>query len=205
MDEAGDLDFGKTGSRFFLCGVLVAYDPWPLMHALARVREKAFKGGFIPQAFHAAEDKQRIRDMVFQAIVETGGFDVHVFVMHKQDVPATHREQLRFYTFVTDFALRMVLLRHPTEEPIYIITDALPVNSKRGAIVKGLKTSLAAVVPGRQFEIEHHSSGTQACLQVIDYITWAVFRRLERSDERSYVLIKDFVKQELRLDWRLVT
>lgn len=204
LDEAGDLDFARSGSRFFLCGVLVTYDPWPLMDAIGRLREELFRGGFIPQAFHATEDKQKVRDRVFQTITNTGGFEVNIFVVEKSDVPLSHRDLLKFYAFITDFALRMVLQWHPTDAPIFIVTDALPVQSKRGAIVKGLKASLSAIVPDRYFEIEHHSSGTQACLQVVDYVTWAVFRWFERGDDRSYVLIRNFIRREMRLDWTLV-
>jgi hypothetical protein len=204
FDEAGDLDFGRFGTSYFLCGILVTYDPWPLMQALGDLREEVFRGAFIQRAFHAAEDKQAVRDRVFETICGVGGFDAHIFVTQKVDVPTPYKDPPRFYTFMADFALRMVLERHPNDEPIFVVTDELPLNSKREAVVKGLKTSLAALLPGREFRIEHHSSGTQACLQAIDYLTWAVFRRLERTDDRSYVLIRTYIVQEVQLDWRLV-
>lgn len=93
---------------------------------------------------------------------------------------------------------------HQIIKPIYVITDELPVRRKREAVVKGFKASLAAILPNRQFKIEHHSSGSQGCLQVIDYVNWAVFRRWERQDERSYALVKEYIVQEARLDWTLV-
>jgi hypothetical protein len=204
FDEAGDLDFGRSGTSFFLCGILATYDPWPLMRELPQLRERLFRGQFIPQAFHAAEDKQAVRDAVFSLICELGGFDMHVFVFEKAEVPPSHRDQATFYTFAADFALRMVLEWHPTDEPIYVITDTLPLRGKREAVVKGFKASLAALLRGRLFQIEHHSSGSQACLQAADYLTWAVFKKWERRDTRSYEQVRDFLAQEVTFDWTLI-
>jgi len=204
FDEAGNLDFGRNGTRFFLCGILVTYDPWPFMQVLTDLREEVFRGGFIPPAFHATEDRQAVRDRVFEGIAGVGGFKAYIAVTEKAHVPATHTDPATFYTFVADFTLRMVLQRYPSDEPIYVITDELPLKGKREALVKGFKTSLAAIIPDREFKIGHQSSGTQACLQVIDYVTWAVFRRLELPDERSYVLIKDYIAYEGGVDWTLV-
>ena len=204
FDEAGNLDFGPSGTKYFLCGVMVTYDPWPLMKALTNLREAFFRGDFIPPAFHAAEDKQHVRDAVFGAIVLVGGFNAHIFVTNKELVPLKYRTPSAFYSFMADFALRMVLQRHSSDEPVFVITDVLPVRNKREAVVKGFKASLAAVLPNREFRIEHHSSGSQGCLQVIDYVNWAVFRRLERLDSGSYIQIKDYIVQEVQFDWTLV-
>jgi uncharacterized protein DUF3800 len=204
FDEAGDLDFGAYGSRYFLCGVLVTYDPWPLMQVLTDLREEVFRGGFIPRAFHAAEDRQAVRDRVFEEIVGVGGFEAHITVTEKGLVPPSHRDASTFYTFMADFTLRMALQRYPSDEPILVITDELPLKSKRDAIVKGFQASLASILAGRVFRIEHHSSGSQQCLQVIDYIAWSVFRRWERGDSRSHSLVKDYIVRESGVDWTLV-
>jgi len=204
FDESGNLDFGHTGSRYFLCGVLVTYDPWPLMQVLTDLREEIFRGGFIPGAFHATEDKQAVRDRVFEAIVGVGGFEAHITVTEKAKVPATHKDASTFYAFMADFTLRRVLQRYPTDEPIFVITDELPLKGKREALVKGFKASLAAILPDREYRIEHQSSGSQGCLQAIDYVNWAVFRRLELSDERSYVLIRGYIAYEGSVDWTFV-
>ena len=174
------------------------------MNELAVIRERVFRGGFIPQAFHASEDKQAVRDQVFDAIVAWGAFEMHVVVLEKAKAPKSHRESARFYSFAADLALRRVLERHPTDEPIYVITDSLPSSGKREAIVKGFKASLAGVLPNREYHIEHHASGSQACLQAADYVNWAVFKKWERGDSRSYSLIAPFLAQEFSFEWSLV-
>jgi hypothetical protein len=43
------------------------------------------------------------------------------------------------------------------------------------------------------------SSASDPCLQVADYCTWAIQRKWERDDERSYELIKDRISYEYDL------
>lgn len=186
FDEAGDLDFGNRGSRHFITGILVVRDPWVMMDALNQARRELFSGALIPERFHAAEDKQAVRDRVLAVITAVGDFDAYMVVSDKARVPQSYRDSAKFYTFSADLALRSVLQRYPTDEPIYVITDSLPVQRKREAVVKGFKASLVATVGSRRFEIAHQSSASQGFLQVADYVTWAVFRKWERGDERSF-------------------
>ncbi len=113
FDEAGNLDFGKDGSRHFLCGVLVTHDPWPIMRALSALREKVFRGVFIPPGFHAAEDRPEVRDQVFAAICKADSFEAFISVTQKAVVPAGYTEAPKFYTSMADFTLRWVLQRYP--------------------------------------------------------------------------------------------
>jgi len=204
FDEAGDLGFGKDGSRHFLCGMLVTHDPWPIMHALNALREKVFRGVFIPPGFHAAEDRPDVRDRVFGAICKAGGFEAHITVTKKALVPATHTNAPTFYTFLADFTLRWVLRRYEQDEPIFVVTDELPLTGKREALVKGFKASLASILPRRRYTIGHHASGSHGCLQAIDYVTWAVFRRLEEGDAKPYDVVKRYIVRESGVDWSLV-
>jgi hypothetical protein len=42
-------------------------------------------------------------------------------------------------------------------------------------------------------------AATDPCLQVADYCSWAIQRKWERADERSYSLIKDRIRSEFDL------
>lgn len=175
-----------------------------MMRALSELRESLFRNRLIPERFHAAEDRQATRDEVFETIREIGGFTAHIFVTEKTRVPTSHREEATFYNFMADLALRMVLQRYASAEPIYLVTDAIPVKGKREAVTKGFKSSVAAIAKGRSYEIAHHASASQFCLQAADYVNWAVFRKWERGDLRSYELIQGFLVDEITPDWTLI-
>ncbi|MBP7675536.1 MAG: hypothetical protein KBB14_04375 [Thermoanaerobaculia bacterium] len=74
---------------------------------------------------------------------------------------------------------------------IIVITDRLPLKSRRGAIEKAIKQTLAKVLPrGTSYRVLHHASMSASLLQAADYCNWAVFRKAERADDRSYSLIE---------------
>lgn len=204
FDEAGDLNFKGGGTQYYMFGVLVTRNPWPVSDALTGLRRELYEGRFIPEYFHASEDLQAIRDRVFETICALGGFVYDVIVVEKRLVPEPFREQHKFYTFVADFALRLSLNHYPTAEPVFVITDAIPVSKKRAAVIKGFKQCLASVLGDRAYEIGHHSSAAHPCLQAADYLNWAVFRKWERSDLRSYVLVESFVRGETKFDWGIL-
>ena len=201
FDEAGNLDFGSSGTRHFLAGILVINDPWPLHHALERLREDLFRGRFVPEQFHASEDPQAVRDRVFATLSSVGGFSFYAGITDKQQVPRAFQEPSRFYAVVADVTLRHALQYHSTAEPIYVVTDKLPMKKKRGAVTKGMKASLTAVAGSRTYELEHHASSAHPCLQAADYLNWALFREVERSDGRSAVLVRQFVRSQLYIPW----
>lgn len=72
----------------------------------------------------------------------------------------------------------------------------IPMQKKKKAIEKALKLTLAEKMPKIPYMIYHHTSKSNEYLQFVDYVNWAIFRRWEREDLRSYDLIKDAVKSE---------
>jgi hypothetical protein len=208
FDEAGDLNFKESGTRHYLCGVLAIRNPWPLMDRLNTLRQELFQNTLIPESFHAAEDRQLVRDRVFETLVEEGRFDYFAGIADKTEAPTEYRDDATFYSLMADFTLRMVLNNYPTADPIYLITDRLPMKRKREAVLKGFKASLETLVKQREYpgeyEIAHQSAAAQGCLQAADYLNWALFRRWERSDDRSYDQIAHFVRFETRINWGLL-
>lgn len=204
FDESGDLNFRESGTSYYLFGVLVTRDPWPLVEALGHLRKTLYEGAFIPEYFHASEDLQEVRDKVFATICETAGFVYDVMIVEKNAVPDEFQERHTFYTFVADFVLRQTLARHPNAEPVYLTTDTIPVKRKRASVIKGFKQCLSNELDNRRYEIGHHSSSAHACLQAADYLNWALFRKWERDDLRSYDLIQGFVRSETKLDWSIL-
>ena len=117
-------------------------------------------------------------------------------VAEKGNVPEEVREPGRFYPEMLGKLLGHVsgeLLELGAKEFI-VITDSIPLNSKRKAIEKGVKVTLSHAMPaGTSYRIFHHASKSTPLLQVADYMNWAVFRKLQSSDSRSSDLIESAV------------
>lgn len=194
FDESGNLDFSPNGSRHFCFGVLTLRDPGPLAAALTRLRYALLAQGLDLQAFHAAEDRQAVRDQVFAVLAEVGGFTLDFLVADKRTMHPALRDPFEFYCrhghAIMEAALEPVRdLRHG----LVIITDTLPLQRERKAVAKSFRAAIRGAVGGRDFGIMHHCSAAHAGLQAVDYCTWALQRKL-RGDGRSYELIRPWVR-----------
>lgn len=196
FDESGNLDFSSNGSRWFCFGALTLRDPGPLSAAFSRVRYGLLAQGLELECFHAAEDRQVVRNQVFEALACTGGFDFDVLVAEKCRTPAALRDPFEFYARLGYVLVDSVLDRYRhMDEPVVVVTDLLPLQRDRKALAKAFRTAIRDVRGERPFSIVHHASSAHAGLQAVDYCTWAVQRRL-RGDERPYRQIRPWIRSE---------
>jgi hypothetical protein len=108
----------------------------------------------------------------------------------------------RFYPKMIGYLIRYVLeprnLKDYTE--VIVITDSIPVSRKREAVEKAVKQTLSRMLPaGTKYRILHHASKSCVSLQVADYCSWAIFRKWERGDSRSYELIRAGIRSEFNI------
>jgi len=76
-------------------------------------------------------------------------------------------------------------------------TDQLPLNKKRKAFEKAIKTTLAEMLPSHaRYRVLHHESQSSISLQVADYCNWAIYKKWTTGDLRSNELIKAGIKSE---------
>ena len=69
--------------------------------------------------------------------------------------------------------------------------------TKRSEVEKGIKQTLAAALSaGTRYRIYHHPSASCMGLQVADYCNWAIYRKWDAQDERSYQLIRPVIVSE---------
>ena len=81
-----------------------------------------------------------------------------------------------------------------------IVTDRIPIQRKRDAIEKTVKKTLMANLPKNvPYRILHHESKSNLDLQIVDYCNWAVYRKWDRQDLRSYQKICSALRSEFEI------
>jgi hypothetical protein len=206
-DEAGDFEFSKkpNASKYFIVCALKA-DSCELGHDLLKLRrELLWDGVHIPDYFHASEDKQFVRDRVFQ-VLNSHEFEIYAQVLEKSKAqPKIRGTKHRFYQYAWFY-----LFKNTMPKIIQSANDQLMVTTASIGVKKGQADFSAAVVDVLQqtqrvdagsWRTTFCSSASDPCLQAVDYCTWAIQRRWERSDARSYDLIKHKIKYEYET-WR---
>jgi hypothetical protein len=200
LDEAGDFNFSLTGTRFFTLTTITNIRPFSWDAPLISLKYDLIEVGLDIEYFHAAEDRQAVRDQVFTIIANNlTNLRINSLMVEKRKTGPALQILEKFYPRMIGYLLRYVLnpknLRDFAE--VIVITDSIPFSRKREAIEKAVKQTLSRMLPtGTKYRILHHASKSCAGLQVADYCNWAIFRKWERGDLRSYDLIRSGIQSE---------
>lgn len=200
LDEGGNLDFSATGSSFFTVSAVTLKRPFPWQAELAALKYELIETGLDVEYFHASEDRQPVRDRVF-AIIQRVLPELRIdsLIVEKRKTGPALRPVEQFYPRMLGYLLRYLVndVDASAYSEIVVVTDALPVERKRRAVEKTVKITLAKMLPaGTRYRVLHHASKSSFELQVADYCNWAVFRKWERGDSRSYDLVRPAVRSE---------
>jgi len=211
VDEAGDMDFSSKGSKYYMFNFLVKKRPFGLHEHISNYRYSLLERNLEHknvkrldiEAFHAHNDNKYIKEAMFN-IISTFNPDtvkVYSYILEKPKVlPEKRKEKERFYIDNLSYAIGRLLNRIGINSPFIIITDRLPIQKNRskqiGALKKGIKLYLQEKGLKFRYDIFHHCSASSANLQIIDYISWAVFRKYEHGQENYYEKIKQYIIDE---------
>jgi hypothetical protein len=192
LDESGNFTFKPTGSRYYVFTATWTYDPLALAGDLTALRFALLKQGHDLHRFHATADKQINRDTVVTAMARHANWKFAAVVIEKAKVYPDLRLPHRFYPEFASSVLKHVFRPHlvPGTNTVLVFTDTLPMHERREAVEKAIKTACRRELPkAARFESYHHPSASNPWLQVADYCSWAVFRKWEQGDTRTYDLL----------------
>ncbi len=196
-DEAGNFDFSPKGSRYFIL-TTVTLDSFAVGDALQALRrDMGLRGIGSPAGFHAAEDAQAIRNEVF-AVIARHEFRVDATVFEKAKTVAHRRDNdLKFYKTAWHFHMKHVLPRVAvSDDEVFVVGASITLKKREQRVNEAIAEVLGTVAGSVPFKTAAWSAASEPCLQVADYCCWAIQRKWEGGDERSYVLIKDKIRSE---------
>jgi len=200
LDEAGDFNFSATGTKFFTFTTITKTRPFPWDTPILSLKYDLIEVGLDIEYFHAAEDRQAVRNQVFEIIGKNlGNLRIDSLVIEKRKTGPALQMLEKFYPRMIGYLLRYVLDPKNLKDfaEVIVITDSIPVSRKREAVEKAVKQTLSKMLPsGTKYRILHHASKSCVGLQIADYSNWAIFRKWEREDLRSYELIRSGIQSE---------
>jgi len=202
LDEGGNLDFTQNGTKYFTLTAISQSRPFDTDAILQSLKYDIIESGLNIEYFHATEDKQNTRDSIFDAIQKhLKNFFIDSLIVEKNKVGTLLQNEKRFYPEMLGYLLQL-LMSYPNwhnSKEIIIITDALPIKRKRQAIEKTIKKTVKKILvkSHRNYRILHHQSKSCMSLQIADYCNWAIYRKWQRSDLRSYNIIKAAIRSEV--------
>ncbi|MEK6589612.1 MAG: DUF3800 domain-containing protein [Nitrospinota bacterium] len=205
IDESGNFDFSPSGTKFFVLTVLSTIKPFEISSPLLKLRydllpnyscgERMTEQGY----FHASEDAQVVRNRVF-SIISNMDHPIRVdsVIAQKNKVsPTFHKNQLLFYKTLGEKLLEYAFTRAERDvyDHVVIVFSSLFDRKRRGNLKHAFKSLIKQHI-SVQFSLYFHDSKFDLCTQAADYFGWAIYRKWESSDTRSYAFIQHHIKSE---------
>jgi hypothetical protein len=204
LDEAGNRDFSENGTRYFLFCAVLRERPFESGARLVDLKYDLIEEGGDNFRFHASEDLQAIRDRVFSIIAsDLAKTRIEALFVEKRKTHPGLQAEDRFYPELLGYFLRHLLyaIDLTVYKELLVFTDKLPTGkNKKLSFEKIVKETLSRMVPPNvKYRLLHHDSQSCMDLQIADYCTWAIYRKLDRGDGRSHELIKSAIRKEFNL------
>jgi len=215
VDEAGDPVFydrfgglivGNEGcSKILILGMFRIDDPKPAREMLAGIRKQVYEDRYlrgIPSlaksliAFHATDDCPEVRQLVFKAISNMN-IKAKIYVARKIENVFRRKYHSEENPFYDDLVSRLFedQLHLAAYNKIYFSVRGTKVRQRpmEEAIKSGVKKFEAkwAKKVTSQVQIQAQTPSGEPCLQVIDYITWAVYRAYTKREIRFFDTIRE--------------
>lgn len=200
-DEAGDFTFSRRAgaSRYFIIGSATISNTQVGTDLLQLRRDLAFDAGIVIPEFHASHDKQRVRDRAYDVIAQDH-VRIDATILDKTKAQDHLRaDPLRFYkqALYLHFNFLATQVAGPLDE-LFVVTSSLQIQKKKKAVRLAVHDVVSQVSRTAVFRVAFWPASCDPCLQVADYATWAIQRKYERDDSRSYDLISHQVKSEFQ-------
>lgn len=183
-----------------------------------QLRYKLLEEGINQEFFHATEDKQFIRDRVFQLISQLTDFETDSIIAQKNKVNWSlyeetdaeekfgsiqfkkERVEEKFYKQISETLLQYIIRRYLKFrkwgiEKVVIVLGAVFTKHKQEYITKYLKLYFKENFQKIPYIYFHRVNSDINC-QIADYCGWAIFVKWERGEQRPYNQIKDKIKSE---------
>ncbi len=150
--------------------------------------------------FHATTDKQAVRDRVYATILRHD-FQIQATVCEKSKAqPQVRRDKATFYKYPWYYHFKHGATRQLRRDDKLLVTAAsLGSKKERATFTKALEDVVAQTMRRDSCAVDFRPAQTCFNLQVADYCAWAIQRKWERGDRRSYDPLADRITYEYDL------
>jgi hypothetical protein len=203
MDESGDLGFDfskKKTSKVFIITCLFVSQKRPVekivkktFHGFTKVQQKHHPG-----ILHANSDTPKTRTKVLTALSEK---DVTILVIYlnKQKVYTRLRDEKHvLYNYVTNILIDRICTKKlvPIDENIHLIASRRETNKFLNNNFQNYLENQISTNHRLPITVEIDNPANEKCLQIVDFASWAIYRKREHNDEQYYNIIKKLIIEE---------
>ena len=205
-DRKGNFIVGKEGcSKILILGFIKTEEPEVIRKELEKIKESVKKDEYLKNipsfqksiiAFHATDDCPEIRERVFKTIVNLPFKSEFIVARKKEDV-FIKRHKKRPNLFYDDLISKLFQnqLHQSEENIIYFAVRSnrarqIPLEDAIGKAVLAFE-NIWKIAIDSQIKIYPQRPEGESCLQIVDYMSWAVQRAFLKKEIRYINFVKD--------------
>lgn len=199
LDESGNLDFSNTGTENYVLAAVTAIQPLESSIALQQLKYVLLAQHEDVEHFHASEDKQTIRDRVFNTIKQLDNIRINYIYAKKRLAHPTYHDSASFYALLGKTLLKYLFNGRATQQysKIVVVFDKALSSKEQKKFLKVVKPELKAI--GKPYAIYFHRTLSDFNGQIADYVAWAKYVALERDERRPLSELEGISHEEFNI------
>ncbi len=199
LDESGDLGFSIKSSQWFILTVVLTNNHRKIEKCVKKIRHDLKKKYKKVGELHAYHSDAITKKRMLRLLSETEDLKILCVILNKRKVYIDLQKQKNYlYNYTANILLDRLYNKEilNPKDKIQIFIDQRETNKfLKKNFENYLKNNLIKL--GNDcFEIKIKPSHTEKCLQAVDFISWAIFRKYEKNDYEYYEIIKNKVVEE---------
>ena len=198
-DEAGNFDFRRTAgaTAYFILTTVTMADCRPGDALLELRRQLAWEGMRLTPDFHATEESQPVRDRVF-AVLQTLDFRIDATIFEKpKAMPKIRTSHDYFYKLAWFEHFKHVAPKiYKFGGELLVVAASMGTRKRQSILHQAVEDVVSQVTSFDEYRTAFWTAPSDPCLWVADHCSWAIQRKWERDDARSYDLISSKIKSE---------
>jgi len=200
LDESGELGCKQSSSKYFVITLLSCDEGelYELRRIMKKVRKSIFKRKMrkYPE-LKGNNSTDKIRLDTLNRFNKTNS-EIFVIVLEKSKVyEYLKNKKDKLYNYISNLILNECSLENTH---VSLVVDKSKTNrSLREDFDNYIRNNINKNNNNCKLIIKHENSQKEGCLQVLDFISWAIFRNYEFSDSRFMDIIKNkiVIKKEV--------
>lgn len=201
LDESGDLGFSKGSSKFFTITIIFINNKRRLEKIAKSVHKGLRKKHKRVGVLHAYNEQPVTRQRLLKQFNDT---DCHVLaiILNKQKVYTQLKdEKAVLYNYVTNILLDRLITKKliPIDKEVILIASQRETNRFLNENFKNYLSKQIKTNHKIDLKVELATPHKEKSLQVADFVSWALYRKYETTDDSYYNLFKSKIIEEAPL------
>lgn len=195
-DESGDLGFRKGSSRWFVFTLALVNDHRRVQKIVNKVRKELRKKQKNIGELHANREKKSTRKKILLELSKLDDLQIISVILDKEKVFVSQKEQVNLlYNHVANVLIERLVALYSVSElgsgDLHICLDRQYTSKTlQGKFESYLRNSIKDKTDNLNFDLSFKTSHHEKCIQAVDFISWAIFRKYTMNENEYYDIIK---------------